>query len=172
MLSGSAQGARTLSWPFGRPSANRRGSWGRNIASGPMPVNSCRPATRILSMSDPAEGGGRMSSFHHLAVTVCVFLTTIAPAFASGGARDLVVIPQSAQQVLVARAEPVTFKASGFFLAEWDEEHQAEMRAPRHPLRGHPCGTSRMTSRSSCSSFTKETSPLRPGRRCTGTGTT
>ena len=48
--------------------------------------------------------------------------------------KDLVVIPQSAQHVLVAREEKVTLKASAFFLAEWDAKHQTEMTAAGIPF--------------------------------------
>jgi hypothetical protein len=42
--------------------------------------------------------------------------------------KDLVVIPQSAQEALIAKAIPVTFKASAFFLAEWTAAEQEAMR--------------------------------------------
>lgn len=46
------------------------------------------------------------------------------PATAGPDTRDLVVIPQSAQPTLIQNKVPVTFKASAFFLAEWDEAQQ------------------------------------------------
>ena len=48
--------------------------------------------------------------------------------------RDLVVIPQSAQDTLTARGIPVTLKASSFFLAEWDETEQGKMRVAGIPF--------------------------------------
>ena len=48
--------------------------------------------------------------------------------------KDLVVIPQSAQDVLTDRGIPVTFKASAFFLAEWDGSEQEAMRAAGIPF--------------------------------------
>ena len=49
-------------------------------------------------------------------------------------AKDLVVVPQSAQQILVDKQIPVTFRASGFFLAEWDEGQQIFMLASGIPF--------------------------------------
>ncbi len=48
--------------------------------------------------------------------------------------KDLVVIPQSAQQLLVALDEKVTLKASSFFLAEWTEKYQTDMKAKGVPF--------------------------------------
>jgi leucyl aminopeptidase len=55
------------------------------------------------------------------------------PEFAAES-KDLVAIPQSAQQVLVEREEKVTLKASAFFLAEWDAKHQSDMTAAGVPF--------------------------------------
>lgn len=49
-------------------------------------------------------------------------------AVAAETRRDLVVIPQSAQELLIRKDIPVTFKASGFFLAEWNDLEQSAMR--------------------------------------------
>lgn len=48
--------------------------------------------------------------------------------------RDLVVIPQSAQDALIERGIPVTLKASSFFLAEWSETEKASMREAGIPF--------------------------------------
>jgi hypothetical protein len=64
-------------------------------------------------------------------VAVCLFLT--AAALAAPAPKDLVVIPQSAQPILIGKAIPVTFKASGFFLAEWDEAAQLQAQADGIP---------------------------------------
>ncbi len=50
-----------------------------------------------------------------------------AAALAAEVPRDLVVIKQSAQEILVARDIPVTFKGASFFLAEWSAKEQAAM---------------------------------------------
>jgi leucyl aminopeptidase len=60
---------------------------------------------------------------------VSIFAGSCATALYADGAKDLVAIPQSAQQLLVAHGEKVTFKASAFFLAEWDAKQQNDMRA-------------------------------------------
>ncbi len=48
--------------------------------------------------------------------------------------KDLIVIPQAAQPALIQRDIPVTFKASAFFLAEWDDLEQEAMRAAGIPF--------------------------------------
>ena len=55
-------------------------------------------------------------------------------AVAAPAPRDLVVIPQSAQPTLIEKAIPVTFKASAFFLAEWDEAAQQKALADGIPF--------------------------------------
>jgi len=50
-----------------------------------------------------------------------------AAALAADSSRDLVAIPQSAQQLLQAQGVPVTFKGSAFFLAEWSAADQVRM---------------------------------------------
>ena len=70
-----------------------------------------------------------MRTLRQCSLAISIFSGTFATALHAAGPRDLVVIPQSAQQVLVAHEEMVTFKASAFFLAEWDEKHQADMKA-------------------------------------------
>jgi hypothetical protein len=70
-----------------------------------------------------------MRSLRQCLLAILMLPEASEAALQSGGARDLVVIPQSAQQLLVARGEKVTFKASAFFLAEWDAKHQADMNA-------------------------------------------
>ena len=46
------------------------------------------------------------------------------PVALAAAPKDLVVIPQSAQNALIERDIPTTFKASAFFLAEWDAAQQ------------------------------------------------
>ena len=46
----------------------------------------------------------------------------------------LVVIPQSAQESLIARGIPTTFKGSMFFLAEWSLSDQEAMREAGIPF--------------------------------------
>jgi leucyl aminopeptidase len=75
-----------------------------------------------------------MSPTRQLLPAVATLLACFATALHAGERKDLVVIPQSAQQILVARDEKVTFKASAFFLAEWDDKRQGEMRAVGVPF--------------------------------------
>ena len=58
----------------------------------------------------------------------------VGAALAAPASRDLVVIPQSAQAALIGKAIPVTFKASAFFLAEWDEAAQIQALADGIPF--------------------------------------
>ena len=55
-------------------------------------------------------------------------------ALAAPATRDLVVIPQSAQPILVEKQVKVTFKASAFFLAEWGEAEQLAALAQGIPF--------------------------------------
>src|SRR5262245_55826439 len=64
-------------------------------------------------------------------VVVCLFVA--GAAVAAPAPRDLVVIPQSAQPTLIGKSIPVTFKASAFFLAEWDEAAQLQAQADGIP---------------------------------------
>jgi hypothetical protein len=43
-------------------------------------------------------------------------------------------LPQAAQPALIEREIPVTFKASSFFLAEWDATEQEAMKAAGIPF--------------------------------------
>jgi len=63
-----------------------------------------------------------------------LFLCLTLGAAALAAPKDLVVIPQSAQATLVHKQIPVTFKASGFFLAEWDEPAQLQALADGIPF--------------------------------------
>jgi|SoiMethySBSTD1v2_1073268.scaffolds.fasta_scaffold13101_2 leucyl aminopeptidase len=65
-----------------------------------------------------------------VALVACGVVSTLAAPVP----RDLVVIPQSAQPTLIDKAIPVTFKASGFFLAEWDEAAQQKALADGIPF--------------------------------------
>ncbi len=59
-------------------------------------------------------------------VMAAVVLWQGSGAWAGEPSRDLVVLPLSAQHILIERNIPVTFKGSGFFLAEWTAREQAE----------------------------------------------
>jgi len=61
-------------------------------------------------------------------------LAAALPGTQAAAPKDLVVLPQSAQNALVERDIPVTFKASAFFLAEWDALQQEAMRAAGIPF--------------------------------------
>jgi leucyl aminopeptidase len=76
-----------------------------------------------------------MPSLRPCLLAVSIAAGGFATALQANGPKDLVAIPQSAQQLLVAHDEKVTFKASAFFLAEWDEKHQAEMTALGIPFK-------------------------------------
>jgi len=75
-----------------------------------------------------------MSPTRQFLPAVATLLAGFATVLHAGERKDLVVIPQSAQQILVAREEKVTLKASAFFLAEWDDERQGEMKAAGVPF--------------------------------------
>jgi len=69
-----------------------------------------------------------------LVPTAIVMLVAVATPLAAVEPKDLVAIPQSAQTALVERGVPVTFKAAGFFLAEWSEGQQAGLRKQGIPF--------------------------------------
>jgi subtilisin-like proprotein convertase family protein len=69
----------------------------------------------------------------YLAAGVVVALLYGAAA-AGKESKDLVVIPQSAQPILIQQQVKVTFKASAFFLAEWDEAQQLAALASGIPF--------------------------------------
>jgi len=75
-----------------------------------------------------------MSSTRPFLPAVAILLAGLATVLHAGERKDLVAIPQSAQQILVARDEKVTLKASAFFLAEWDDKRQGEMRLAGVPF--------------------------------------
>ena len=70
-----------------------------------------------------------MRSMCQCLLAISMLSGSFATALHAEGPRDLVVIPQSAQQILVANDVKVTFKASAFFLAEWDQKNQGDMKA-------------------------------------------
>jgi leucyl aminopeptidase len=65
-----------------------------------------------------------MRGMRGIAGTIALMTLGAAGALAGPPSRDLVVIPQAAQATLIHKQVPVTFKASAFFLAEWDETAQ------------------------------------------------
>src|SRR5262245_52038203 len=106
-----------------RASARSRTSSRRRCARARTRRGSSPGEYRGFAYTSAGSSARRRGGSMRLARIALLSLFPVA-ALAAPAPRDLVVIKQSAQELLVARNVPVTFKGASFFLAEWTGKQQ------------------------------------------------